>query len=620
LVVVKVPYEVVAPSFIRASPATDRGRLAEKEGKYMRQRLMALAATATAVGLVLTACTSNPAEDEIAPGFQDCLDSPNTCNTGERRQGGQLIWTLDVPPTGYFPWSGTGGSVYTLQAMHGILPHTGGYLPDGTYEYNMDLLAAEPRLLSDDPLQTEWRIRPEAVWDDGSPITADDFIITWKMSTPADAGLCVGCKPRATDQVIDNIEGSDDGKTFTITYKDGVSNPEWFLEFNVDSIIGGVAPAHIATGLGLDINSPEDLGEYFTYLDTNPPTFSGGPWLIQEFDLDEQVVKVPNPNWYGAERPTLDQLVIQFVSEPDVWAQALQNNELHGGAPAGFSEDIVRELENMEGVRLYLHNGPSWEHLDVNLDNEWLSDVALRRAIFTAIDTAAIAERNFGGVYPDFRLRTNHIFSADSPYHQDHLAGTGQGSGDVEAARQILAAAGYEGYDGGAGSLSKDGQTLPAFRLRSTSSSPARVTSRELIQSYLAEIGLEVQIEPADNLGTTLDRQDYDLIQFGWSGSPDFFNNGQQFWETGGSSNFGNYSNPRVDDLIAQERQVATLEESADLHNQMMEIVVEDAYVLPLYDSPVYVFVTDDYVNVRDNSNTSLRALYQHHEWGLAAE
>jgi hypothetical protein len=52
----------------------------------------------------------------------------------------------------------------------------------------------------------------------------------------------------------------------------------------------------------------------------------------------------------------------------------------------------------------------------------------------------------------------------------------------------------------------------------------------------------------------------------------------------------------------------------------MMEIVVSDAYVLPLYSTPVYVFVTDDYVNVRDNTNTSLRALYETTGWGVAAQ
>jgi peptide/nickel transport system substrate-binding protein len=530
-----------------------------------------------------------------------------------------MIWTLDQAPTGYFAWSRDGGSVYTLQAIHGILPHTGAFLPDGSYEYNMDLLAAEPEILNRDPLQTVWRIREQAVWDDGTPITADDFRITWMMSThPAD-GHCRGCEPRAYDQLIENIEGSDNGRTVTITYQDGVSNPEWFTEFNAESIIGGLAPAHVATGLGLDINDPDDLGEYFTYLDTNPPTFSGGPWIIEEFNLEEQVVKVPNPNWYGAEAATLDELVIRFITEPDTWPQAIQNDELHGGAPAGFSQDAILELENMDGLKLYVHHGPSWEHVDLNLDNEWLRDVELRTAIFTAIDAAEIARRNFGAVFPDYRLRTNHIFSVDDEFHQDQLAGTGQGTGDIEAARRILAAAGYDGYDGGAGSLSRNGETLPAFRLRSTNA-PARVTSLNLIQSFLAEIGINAQIELTDTLGDTLGDQDYDIIQFGWSGSPTFFTAGETYWETGGGQNFGQYSNQAVDALLEENRQAPDQAASAEILNRAMEIVVGDAYVLPLYDSPVYVFVADEFVNVRDNSSTSLRALYQHHEWGLAAE
>jgi hypothetical protein len=52
----------------------------------------------------------------------------------------------------------------------------------------------------------------------------------------------------------------------------------------------------------------------------------------------------------------------------------------------------------------------------------------------------------------------------------------------------------------------------------------------------------------------------------------------------------------------------------------MMEIVVADAYVLPLYSTPVYVFVTDNYVNVRDNTNSSLRGVYETQGWGVAAQ
>jgi peptide/nickel transport system substrate-binding protein len=599
------------------------GGATEEESESMRTKLTNLAVAGAAASLVLAlgACGDDGGDGATGQGFEDCAENPNTCNSGDRDEGGEIVWTLDQSPDGYFPWSPEGGSVYTLQAIQGILPHTGQFQPDGAYQQNLDLLAEEPQIISEDPFQTQWRIRDEAVWNDGTPITADDVIITWKMSTPEDEGHCVGCRPRAPLTLIENIEATDGGKGYVITYKEGVRNPEWFAAFtSVHGIVGGIAPSHIATQNGWDINSPEDLGEYFKFLNDNPPEFSGGPYLIEQFDINNQVVKVPNPMWYGEEQATLDRMVIRFLTDESTWVPALQNGELNGAAPAGWAPDVVRELQNLGNVRVNIQSGPSWEHIDLNLDNEWLgADAALRQAIFTAIDQQDLATRIYGDLYPDIEPRGNHVHGNDSQYYVNHLEGTGQGSGDIEAARQILADAGYEGMDGGAGALTKDGEQVGPFRLRSTTA-PARVTAQQLIQSYLAEIGVQADIEPTDDLGGTLTTQDYDIMEFGWSGSPLFFGTGQQYWETGSGSNFGNYSNPEVDALVEQEQQAASLDESAQLHDQMMEIVVADAYVLPLYSTPVYVFVTDNYVNVRDNTNSSLRALYETDDWGVAAQ
>jgi peptide/nickel transport system substrate-binding protein len=584
-----------------------------------RKRLAGIAAAGAALALVLGGCAGESGEPP-QPGFEDCAENPNTCNSGERQDGGTIIWTLDVAPDGYFPMSPEGGSVYTLQSINGILPYFGQFQPDGTYKYNMDVLAAEPQIISEDPFTTQWQIREEAVWDDGTPINANDMIITWKMSTPEDAGYCVGCRPRSFDELTEMVEGSPDGKTVTVTYKEGIKDPEWFAYGSAHGIVGGFAPAHVAEGQGLDITDPEDLGEYFAFLNDNPPEFSGGPYLIEEFDLENQVVKVPNPNWYGEVKPTLERVVIRFLSDAGTWVPALNNGELNGASPAGWEEDVVRQVLEMENVKVSISSGPSWEHLDVNMDNEWLGgDVELRRAIFTVIDQSDLADRIYGSLFPDYTVRRNHVFRSDSEYFVDQLEGTGQGSGDVEAARAILEAAGYQGMDGGAGALTKDGEEVGPFRLRATTAA-ARVTAQQLIQGYLAEIGIQANIEPTDDLGGTLVSQDYDLMEFGWSGSPLFFGTMGQFWDSPSASNFGKYSNSEVDRLVDLEEQSATLDESAAIHNQAMELVVDDAYVLPLWDSPVYVFVTDNYVHVRDNTNSSLRALYEHHAWGVAAQ
>lgn len=589
-----------------------------------------VAAAGVAAALLLAACsgdddtggTDTPGDDAPAalPGFEGCADDPNECNVGERADGGSITWVVVALPGAWTAYSPEGGSIYTLQMLNGIFPYTGQYMPDGaTYKYNMDLLAEEPELLSEDPFSYQFKFREEAVWDDGTPISADDWIVSWKLGTSEEAGHCVGCRSRSAEKfdAIESVEGSDDGKTITVTLKEGETDPEWFAFFSAHAIGGGLMPAHVAEQQGFDVDNPEQLGEYFEWLNANMPTFSGGPLKLVEGDLENQVIKEPNEAWYGEVQPTLDTTVIRFLDDQGTWVSAMSNREIHGAAPIQLNEDIIRGVEELPGVNVHVGPGPSWEHLDFNMDVPAFEDVALRKAIFTAVDTADVAERNFGALLDDYTLRTNHTFQEGSPYHVDLLEGTGYGTGDTEAALAILDEAGYE-FDGT--TLTKDGEQVGPFRLRSTAD-PARVTATSLIQSYLAEIGVEITIETTDDLGATLGEQDYDIMLFGWSGSPLFTVNPAQQWQTGSGSNFGQYSNPEVDELVTQASSGATsLEESADLANQAGAIVVEDAYVLPLWDSPVYVFADETYVNIRDNPASSLRAVYEHHSWGLAAE
>jgi peptide/nickel transport system substrate-binding protein len=582
-----------------------------------------LLATLAAVVLAAAACSDDgdgAAEESTGQGFGECAELPNTCNSGERTDGGSITWIVESLPAAWASISSSGGSVYTLQMLHGILPHTGQFEPDGeTYKFNMDLLAEEPELLNEDPFSYQFKIRDEAVWDDGTPITAEDFVVTWHMSASESEGYCVGCDSRSAAGAdrIESIIGSDDGKTVTITLKPGQADPEWFAWGGTDDIAGGIMPAHIAAQNNFDVSNPEQLGQYFEYLHTTMPTWSGGPYRLVEGDLENSVIKEPNDAWYGEIDPTLDTYIVRFLTDQGAWTAALANGEVHGANPTQLNEDIVTQLDGMDNVLVNIGPGPSWEHIDFNLDVPAFADVNLRLAVFTAIDTAEIAERVIGPLYPDYTLRTNHGFPERSPYHVDLLTESGQGSGDADSARAILESAGYE-WDAD-GTLMMDGEQIGPFRLRSTGT-PVRVTSMELIQSYLAEIGIEVAIEPTDDLGTMLVEQDYDIAQFGWSGSPLFVGQPAQHWMTNSGSNFGNYSNSVLDELALAQFEATSPDEAAAIANEAVELLVPDAYVLPMFDVPVYMFVTDDYINVRDNGAASLRAFYENHTWGTVAQ
>lgn len=602
----------------------------------MRRKLTRFAALGATAALVLAGCAQEDTETEPddtaveddngedveAVGLEDCIDNPNECNAGERTEGGDMTWVVTDTPDAWFPISAEGGSIYVLQGVtHGILPYTGGFPPDGEdFEYNMDLLASEPELLSDgedEPFSWQIELNEDAEWDDGTPITADDFRALWYLSASEAEGHCEGCISRAPDSFdqIESIEDEDDGKTVIITLKEGEAQPEWFAFGGYDNIAGGIVPWHVAEEEGLDLEDPADVGEYFEMLHAEMPEFSGGPYQIVDGDLGNQIIKEPNENWYGETEPTLDTLITRFLTDEGAWVSAMQNREIDGVAAPDISEDVYNGLEDLEEVQVGLQPGPSWEHVDFNLQSEGLDDVELRRAMFTAIDVDEINERVYGAVFPEIEARTNHLHTADSPHHQD-VVGDTQGSGDVDEAMSILEDAGYEMEDD---VLTLDGEQVGPYRLRATST-PVRDTSTELIQSMLGDIGIEVELETTDALGETLASADYDIMLFGWSGSPLFVNTVAQMWQSESPSNFGGYENEEVDELITEMFQQSDLDEAADISNEIASIVAEDAYVLPLHTGPVYVAAHEEFVNVRDNTATSLRSLYNIEEWGLRDE
>ncbi|MFC3999489.1 ABC transporter family substrate-binding protein [Nocardiopsis sediminis] len=570
------------------------------------------AAAAAAVLLALTACSGGGDDGATASGFEDCEAEPNTCNSGEVEQGGDITWVVSQPFGGWNHYQPEGGSVYGLQATTGIFASVGQWAPSGDWEWNTDLLTEEPELLSEDPMTWEYHLNPEAVWNDGTPIGIEDFRWAWRMNSN-DEELCADiCRSRDTnpESLIASIEPGDDDSTVVVTMDEGVASPEWFVSFE-----DGLFPAHRAEEEGFDLDTPEGMLESAEWFNETVPDWSGGPFIIEEGDLENQVVKVRNEDYYG-EPANLDRITIRFITDEGSWIPALANGEIDGSSPETWNEDVITQLQDLGTVRTGFGSGGSWEHVDANVESEWLQDVELRRAIFTAIDTGNLAERTYGGLYPDYALRTNHVFSADSPFHEDVLTDTGQGSGDTEAALAILEDAGYE-LDGE--TLTRDGEAVPPLRLRYTEGHVARATKAELIQADLAEIGVTAEIQTTDDLGGTLAEQDYDLMLFGWSQTPEFSASAEQYWHSESGSNFGGYANEEVDELVRDAATSTTREEAAGYVNEAARIVAEDAYVLPIVDTPVVTFVTQEFTNIRDNNSQSRRALYNQEEWGVAA-
>jgi peptide/nickel transport system substrate-binding protein len=587
---------------------------------FTRKRGVKLAVFGAAAALALSACGGDGEDVEALPGLDDCAENQNECNAGPRAEGGSITFLVNQGHDGvYNHLRPEGGSVYLIQMLAGLGidgdQNPGYFGPDGEWVWDFNILAEEPEILSEDPLTIQYVLNEDSVWSDGEPIDYDDVLWHWYANSAYEEH-CDGCDPRATSFFDETASvESEDGKTIVVTYNDGFAHPEWYSRTLY------TYPAHIATQeVGDWQNDPAVMGETSTYFLNTIPTWSAGPYIVESWTPDERVVMVPNENWWGDPEPTLDTLVKEVISDQPSWVPAMSNREIDGGAPASFTPDLAQQLGELPGVYTGFGSaGAVWEHVDVNMES--LSDPALRRAIFTALDTTDARERIFGELEELPPFRTNHIFPEASANHQDFLSDTGYGTGDVEAARAILEEAGYTGYEEGGTLTDPDGNAVQDIRFAFLAGNENRNTYTQLAQSYLADIGITVQPEaiPGDRLGTVLGEADYDLVIFGWSGSPLFVNSPHQFYHSESGSNFGRMSNPQIDQLVEEIRNQIEIEDSVEIAHEIVPLIMEEAYSLPLWDTLNFMFVSDEYANLRDNHASSMRTFYNVGDWGVLA-
>lgn len=573
------------------------------------KRLWSLSAVAAAAVLAVSACSGGGGQttsDTELLGFGACEEKPLECNKGDTKPGGTLVYYEEQDIATWNVNSSDGGHYPTSVMLNPIIPGVYYAAPNYTPALNTNLMVEEPQVTNTDPQTVVYKIRPEAVWSDGTPITADDFIYQFKTQNTRDCPKCAAASNSGYD-IMESVVGSDNGKTVTVTFQAGKTYPDW------KSLFSALYPAHLAKQNG-DDGTPEGLAKSWEWFKSTQPTWSGGPFIIESYTEGQQLVEVPNPKWWGP-KPPLEKLIFKIVTDQSSFIPALQNGEIHAGDPQP-NLDMVTQVQNLQGFNSQVSGALSWEHIDLNLNNEFLKDKALREAIFRAIDVKGIINRTVGTFWKDAVVLKNHNFVPGSPYYKDVVSETGAGEGDIEKAKEVLTNAGYTGV--GTELKTPDGKTV-TLRFRHTEGNVNRAATAELVQASLKELGIKVEIQTTSDLSGTLDSGDYDMIVFAWVNSPFFFAGADQIWGKGSASNFGDWVNEEADKLLKQAIQEGLDEaKGADLLNQANALMAKDYYVLPLFQRANFMVAKADYVNIRPNA-TSTGPSYNTEEWGLKA-
>ncbi|WP_214322183.1 ABC transporter substrate-binding protein [Nonomuraea sediminis] len=324
---------------------------------------------------------------------------------------------------------------------------------------------------------------------------------------------------------------------------------------------------------------------------------SDGPYKITSYQATKSIKLEKNPAWKQESDPIRHQYVNAVevkmgVTEPDAVQQQMEAGTADLSWDLPVPTSAIPRLKGGDPNFKIFPGSVTNPYLVFNLqsknENGAMGKLKVRQAIEYAINKTAIA-KVYGGADVAVAIHTA-IPPGNIGYQEYNPYPTSGDQGDPAKCKQLLTEAGYP-----------NGLNLiGAFR--NAGNHPAN------FQSYSADLkkcGINVKglpVRQGDYYGAFLQNptiakdSKWDVSAPGWI--PDWYgNNGravaQPLFQTNctpGTTNFGCYSNPKVDDLIKQALGESDQAKAAALWHQVDQTVMDDAVIVPLNNQnyPIY--------------------------------
>ena len=311
-----------------------------------------------------------------------------------------------------------------------------------------------------------------------------------------------------------------------------------------------------------------------------------GPYAVESYEPQGTVTVTAYENYWGG-TPKLSEASFEVIADTQALSMALQ-----GGDTDVAVSMPAASLELFEGTDEYKVSeaaGSRGQVIFMNFENEYLQDIAVRKALSMIIDKESYANIiNKGasvpatGLYPDFC-----DYKADQGY-----------SYDPGEARRILAGAGYVDSNGD-GYVEKDGSgTNLSLRIATYSTKAELSAFCEEMSAQAKTIGIDLKVEVYESVAGQQSSGDFDLMLISFAMMPT--GDSQYFadiaFKTGGSSNYGHYSNAQVDALIEELDVEFDAGKRVTLTKQIQDMILEDAAFIVIGHSNYY-YVMDSSIS-----------------------
>ena len=431
--------------------------------------------------------------------------------------------------------------------------------------------AAESWDYDEDTLTYTFHLRKDGVWTNGDPVTAKDFEFAWSQALNPDV---------ASDYAyflyfIKNAEKYFNGE---VTWDEvGVKVvDDYTLEVTMEQptpyalflfSFGTLAPINqrFYEAVGADLYSTE--AQYFC---------TNGPFALTEWSHNDKIVMQKNDAWHGAADVEVEEIDWKIITDANAALSSFLAGDLDMvGLGTG---ELIKQAE-AAGATIQSYTDGTSLYIYFNNNDQYLSNVNLRRALFNAIDE----QKEIDTVWqndnePMTSFTAPGVSATDGTSFAGKVGELYAPSRDQEKAKEYLATA-----------LSELGCTvddLSAHLSIDCGDSPTSIAEASFYQEQWRQVlGIEVAVNSMITKQGSQNRKtgNYVMSITGWGPDYNDPNTFLDLWVTDGGNNQTGFSNERYDELIDLAAKETDLEKRESYFIECEQIIADQLPIGPAF-------------------------------------
>lgn len=431
--------------------------------------------------------------------------------------------------------------------------------------------AAESWDYDEDTLTYTFHLRKDGVWTNGDPVTAKDFEFAWSQALNPDV---------ASDYAyflyfIKNAEKYFNGE---VTWDEvGVKVvDDYTLEVTMEQptpyalflfSFGTLAPINqrFYEAVGADLYSTE--AQYFC---------TNGPFALTEWSHNDKIVMQKNDAWHGAADVEVEEIDWKIITDANAALSSFLAGDLDMvGLGTG---ELIKQAEAAGATIQSYTDGTSF-YIYFNNNDQYLSNVNLRRALFNAIDE----QKEIDTVWqndnePMTSFTAPGVSATDGTSFAGKVGELYAPSRDQEKAKEYLATA-----------LSELGCTvddLSAHLSIDCGDSATSIAEASFYQEQWRQVlGIEVTVNSMITKQGSQNRKtgNYVMSITGWGPDYNDPNTFLDMWVTDGGNNQTGFSNERYDELIDLAAKETDLEKRESYFIECEQIIADQLPIGPAF-------------------------------------